>query len=127
MLENNYGYWLICNNMSLPVTVIDAVDVGLDFDALLSSGCTDSKFVSVISGRTKHCSKPCIKSEIMYIKTRSLEFYCAMHFILFQDLVQSKCYLLGILISPLIEELTIRPVKLFEPYFQTLSFHLRQW
>ena len=65
--------------MSLPVTVIDAVELGLDFDSLLSSGCTDSKFVSVISGRTKHCNKPCIKSEIMYIKTQSLEF----HFILF--------------------------------------------
>ena len=111
--------------MSLPVTVIVAVELGLDFDALLSIGCTDSKFVSVISGRTKHCSKPCIKSEIMYIKTQSLEFYFTIA--CFQDLVQSNCYLLGILISPLIEELTIRPVMLFEQYFQTLRFHLRQW
>ena len=73
------GYSLVCYNSSLPVTVIDAVELGLDFDALLSSGCTDSKFVSVISGRTKHCNKPCIKSEIIYIKT--LEFFDAMHFI----------------------------------------------
>ena len=64
--------------MSLPDTVIDAVELGLDFDALLSSGCTDSKFVSVISGRTKHCNKPFIKSEKMYIKLQSLEFYCAI-------------------------------------------------
>ena len=67
--------------MSLPVTVIDAVDIGLDFDALLSSGCTDSKFVSVISGRTKHCNKLCIKPEIMYINTQSLEFHEVLHFI----------------------------------------------
>ena len=52
--------------MSLPDTVIDAIELGLDFDALVSSGCTETKFVSVISGRTKHCNKPCIKSEIMY-------------------------------------------------------------
>ena len=72
-----YGYSLVWYNISLPVTVIDAVELGLDFDALLSSGWTDSKFVSVISGRTKHCNKPCIKSEIM----QSLEFYEAVHFI----------------------------------------------
>ena len=81
--------------MSLPVTVIDAVELGLDFDALLSSGCTDSKFVSVISGRTKHCNKPCIKSEIMYRKTRSLEFYCAMHFILFSGFSAIKMLPVG--------------------------------
>ena len=82
--------------MSLPVTVIDAVELGLDFDSLLSSGCTNSKFVSVISGRTKHCNKPCIKSEIMYIKTQSLEFYFTMHFIcLFSGLSAIKMLPVG--------------------------------
>ena len=104
MQGNIYGYSLVCINMSLPVTVIDAVELGLDFGALLSSGCADSKSVSVISGRTKHCNKPCIKSEIIYIKPNSLNFIAQWYFIpCFQELVKSKCYLFGVLIASLIE------------------------